>query len=233
MPLKAWSYSRLVDFQTCKLRAKLKYLDKIPEPERELKPGQTEQANDRGTRIHEAAELYVKGGVELIPELACFSQEFIRLRELYAEGKVSLEGDWAVNRDWAPVGFFSDDAWGRLKIDAMVMLDPTHSVVIDYKTGRRSGNELKHNEQTQLYAIGVVMRDPKVEKITTELWYPDQDDLHRVVYSRDQALRYFTKWNGRGLELTSATEFPPNPNKFSCRYCRFGPKDGGPCPVGV
>ena len=27
--IKAWSYSRLVDFEQCKLRAKLKYIDRI------------------------------------------------------------------------------------------------------------------------------------------------------------------------------------------------------------
>ena len=67
--IKAWSYSRLVDFEQCKLRAKLKYIDRIPEPARPLPPGKTEHANDRGTRIHDAAERFVRGGVELIPEL--------------------------------------------------------------------------------------------------------------------------------------------------------------------
>ena len=74
--IKAWSYSRLVDFEQCKLRAKLKYIDRIPEPARSLPPGKTEHANDRGTRIHDAAERFVRGGVELLPELKSFSTEF-------------------------------------------------------------------------------------------------------------------------------------------------------------
>lgn len=49
--IDAWSYSRLSTFEQCKLRAKLAYIDRIPEPERPLPPGKTEHANDRGTLL--------------------------------------------------------------------------------------------------------------------------------------------------------------------------------------
>ena len=61
--LKTWSYSRLGVFEQCKFRAKLQYVDKIPEPARPLPEGKTEHANDRGTRVHEEAEIFVRGGV--------------------------------------------------------------------------------------------------------------------------------------------------------------------------
>lgn len=231
--IKAWSHSRLSNFESCKFRAKLLYVDKLEEPRGELKPGQTEYANDRGTRIHEAAELYVRGGVELIDELKDFREEFTELRKLFAQGKVSLEGDWAMDDAWRPTAWKSSDTWGRLKLDALVLLNPQHAVVIDYKSGRRSGNELKHAEQTQLYTVATLTRYPDVERITTELWYTDQNDLARVEYTRDQGMRFLKKWNERGLALTTCDTFPPNPNRYSCRFCHFGPKDGGPCTVGV
>lgn len=131
--IPTWSFSRIQDFEQCKHRAKLKYLDKIPEPERPLPPGKTEHANDRGTRIHDAAERFVRGGIELIPELQKFKTEFEKLKALFAAGKVSLEGEWAMDRGWAPVAWKSSDAWLRLKLDAMVMLSKTEAVVIDYK----------------------------------------------------------------------------------------------------
>ena len=83
--IRSWSFSRLDVFEKCAYRTKLAYLDKIPEPARPLKPGTTEQPNDRGTRIHEAGELFVKGGVELIDELKTFAEEFERLRLWYAK----------------------------------------------------------------------------------------------------------------------------------------------------
>ena len=49
--IKAWSYSRLVDFEQCKLRAKLKYIDRIPEPARPLpEPSESERPRMRMAR---------------------------------------------------------------------------------------------------------------------------------------------------------------------------------------
>jgi len=231
--IKAWSHSRDANFRTCNLRAKLLYIDKLKEPRPPLKEGQTEYANDRGTRIHEASELYVKGGVELIGELEKFRPEYERTRQLYSEGKVSIEGEWAFNDAWQPVAYMSPDVWVRIKLDFMIRPEPKWAVVVDLKSGRRSGNELKHAEQTQLYAVATLLKYPQIERITTELWYCDVDDLARTEYTREQAMRFFKIWNERGLAITSATTFPPNANKFSCRFCHFGPKGSGVCTVGV
>ena len=167
--IKAGSYTRLSTFESCKFRAKLAYIDKIPEPERPLPPGKTEHANVRGTRLHEAAELYVKGGTELIPELSKFETEFKKLRSMYKAGQVSTEGDWCFNRRWEPVPWMSADAWVRIKLDAIAFMSSDYAVVIDYKSGKRYGNEIKHGEQCQLYQLGSFIRYPKIQKITTEL----------------------------------------------------------------
>ena len=231
--IRSWSHSRLVDFEQCKLRAKLKYIDRIPEPPRPLPPGKTEHANDRGTRVHEAGEAYVKGGIELIPELESFKDEFARLNHLYKTGKVSLEGEWAYNRDWNPVAWMSADAWLRLKIDALVTASPEHMVLIDYKTGRRQYNEMKHAEQGQLYQLATFMRYPDVEKITVEFWYLDQDEMSTMTYTRSQGLRFLKTYTDRGTAMTTCEEFPPNPTQFVCRFCPYSKKGSGHCEVGV
>lgn len=231
--ITSWSYSRLTVFEQCKLRAKLAYVDRIPEPERPLPPGKTEHANDRGTRIHDAAERFVRGGVELLPELSKFRDEFFRLRELYAQGKVSLEGEWAVNKDWEPVAWRSNDAWARIKLDAFVQLNPSHGVVIDYKTGKMFGNEIKHAEQCQLYQLAAFLRYPKLEVIDVELWYTDQDELTHMRYTREQGLRFFRNFDNRGNKMTDTKDFPANPNIFSCRWCPYGPRGTGHCEKGV
>lgn len=219
--IPTWSFSRIQDFEQCKRRAKLKYLDKIPEPERPLPPGKTEHANDRGTRIHDAGERFARGGIELIPELQKFKPEFERLKALYATGNVSLEGEWAMDRSWEPVAWASSDAWLRLKLDALVFLSPTEAVAIDYKTGKRFGNEVKHNEQLQLYQLVTFLRYPKLETIHVELWYLDVDELVTVTYTRNQGLRFRRSFESRGNAMTTCTEFPPNPNIFSCRWCPY------------
>ena len=231
--IRSWSYSRLLDFEACPLMAKLKIIDKIPEPERPLPPGKTEHANDRGTRIHDAAERFVRGGVELIPELKSFSAEFHDLRNKYEHGMVSLEGEWAVNKDWEPVAWGDKDAWARIKLDAFVRLSKTHAVVIDYKTGKKFGNEIKHAEQTQLYQLAAFLRYPELETIDVELWYTDQDDLTHMKYTRSQGMRFFQNFNQRGIAMTSAEEFPPSPNVFACKWCPYGPRGTGDCDKGV
>lgn len=219
--IKTWSFSRLSVFEQCKLRAKLAHIDRIPEPQRPLPPGKTEHANDRGTRIHEAAELYVKGGVELLPELVRFQPELDKLRSLYAGGKVSLEGEWAFSKDWAPTAWNSSDAWVRVKLDAFVHLTPTHGVVIDYKTGRKHGNEIKHAEQGQLYQLAAFMRYPELERIDVEFWYTDQDEISQAEYPKEHGMRFFAPFNKRGIAITECTDFPANPNYYSCKWCPY------------
>lgn len=220
-PVKAWSFSRLVDYETCPYKLQLKVVDRVPEPERPLPPGRTEHPLDRGTRVHKAAEDYITGSIELVSELAPFASEFDRLKALYQGGQVSLEGEWAYDKDWNPTSWMSDSAWARIKLDALVHLTPTHGVVLDYKTGKKVGNEVKHADQMQLYQLSAFMRYPKLEKITIELWYTDQDAISRMDFSRDQGLRFFKNFDDRARKMTSDEELRPRPNKFVCGRCPY------------
>jgi len=202
--IHSWSHSRALDFQKCNFMAWLKYDQKIPEPPRPLPPGKSEHANDRGTRVHDAAERYVRGEIDdLIPELHTFAPEFIRLRGLFPSGAVHLEGEWGMDKNWEPCDWRT--AWLRLKIDSLTFLTPYEAVVVDYKTGKRWGNEIKHTEQTQLYALNTALRHPTLEVIHTELWYTDLDELHAITYERHQALRFRDRWHKRGVAMTTAT----------------------------
>lgn len=225
------SFSRLQNFEKCKYLAKLTYIDKIPEPERPLPKGKTEHANVRGNRIHDAAEMYVQGGVELIPELEKFEKDFIELRELFQLGQCFLEGEWAVTTEWEPTAWTSSDAWCRMKLDALVISeDGLHARVIDYKSGKRHGNEIKHTEQGQIYQLATFLRYPDLEEITVEFWYTDLGEMDVKYYSRLQGTQYFNKYNDRLLAISTCTDFPPNPNAFSCRWC---PYNGNACEYGV
>lgn len=222
--IKTASYSKLLDFERCKYAAKLKHIDRIPEEKSE--------AADRGTVIHQLAEDYVRGKLKQLPrELAKFEAEFEALRARYKAGQVSLEGEWGFDRDWQPCDW--KNAWLRIKADGVVHLTRRRGVVIDYKTGKRFGNEIKHGEQVQLYAIGALLREPSLEEILVELWYLDINDLVSVHYTRNQALRYMQSFEKRLVKLTSATEFPPNPNIFSCKWCAYGPAKGNQCEYSV
>lgn len=233
VPLPTWSASRLKVFETCKLRAQLAYGAKIPEPARPLPPGKLEHANDRGHRVHEAAEAYVRGHGPWLPELAKFRPEFDSLKALYAQGLVSLEEEWGMDQDWAPVEWRAPTVWLRAKLDALVFLSPQEAVLIDYKTGKRYGNELTHAEQTQLYQLIAFLRYPALELIHTELWYLDEDELIHTLFTRRNGLRLLPAFSRRGHALTQARAFPPSPNVVACRWCPYGPKGSGHCSAGV
>jgi RecB family exonuclease len=270
MLIPSWSHSRVVEFEKCKYRTFLMQVDKVPEPERPLPPGKTEHANDRGSRIHDECEQFVRG-TRAIPSEAnkFFRPEFEAMRRLYDAGKVSLEGEWGMNRAWEPTPWrgewklIEDEVkglkkvqvlpdygkpgimlsckgsvyewvppWLRLKLDALVHVSKYQAIAIDYKTGKKFGNELKHAEQLQLYQLVTLLRYPELEEVTTELWYLDADELTSSTFTRSQGLRFMRSWDTRGNKLTTCTEFPPNPNIHSCRYCGYGPWGTGHCAVG-
>lgn len=242
--IKAWSFSALSTYEECPFHSKLSKILKVPELPRPMPPnGKTEHANDRGSRVHDEAEYFVKGERDsLLKDLKTFEPEFLALRQWYEAGKVSLEHMWCFNRDWHPVK--PDDfknTWLRIKLDALVFLTDTTGLVIDYKTGKKWGNEIKHAQQGQLYQLGAFIKYPQLEYVTTEFWYLDQNEISSMNYRRDQGLRFYNKFNKRGLEMTTDTVFKPKPNGHSCKFCPYGPEEfsnkwvnkNGACPHGV
>ena len=222
--IKSVSYSKLLDFEQCALRTKMKHVDRIPE---EKAP-----AAERGTEIHQMAEDWVRGLGKVLPgPLMKFADEFAVLRREFKSNNVSLEGEWGFDKDWMPTAYKT--AWLRMKADGVFFIDKKRAVVIDYKTGKSWGNEIKHGEQVQLYAIATLILWPELEEITVELWYLDQDELTSKTYTRAQALRYVQPFNNRLSRVTDARKFPPNANMFTCKWCPYGPAKGNQCPHGV
>lgn len=217
------SYSRLLDFEQCPYRVKLKYIDKVPEAKSE--------AADRGTAIHSMAENFVNGALKELPhELRHFEADFEALRARYKAGQVSLEGDWGFTQNWEKAEW--KKAYLRMKLDACV-IQGKNAIVIDYKTGSNYAKEIVHGEQCQLYTIATFLRNPQIETVKAELWYLDKDDLRQVQYTRNDALRYIKPYEKRFAKVTTATAFPPASNYFACKWCSFGPNKGGECQYGV
>ena len=207
------SYTRITDFESCPLKAKLKYFDKIPD----TRPS---PAADRGTAIHLEAENYVSANGPITPHLNNFAAELHTLKDLHRKGDVSLEGEWGFNKDWEPTTW--REAWMRIKADVVVTLSPKHTLVVDYKTGRRFGNEVKHAEQLQLYSLAVFVRNPYVQEVTAELWYLDLDELASLYITRNQALtKYLKYYDRRARLLTDCVRFEAKPSQSVCRYCPY------------
>jgi len=211
--IPTWSYSALSTFEKCPYRSYLQKIKKLPEPQH--------PAAKRGTDIHDQAERYVRGEIDFPKTLKKFTESFETLRELFAKGQVELEGDWGFTQDWEICGWRAEDVWARIKLDALVRMDETSARVIDYKTGRKFGNEVAHAQQALLYAISTFIRYPEIDFIKTELWYLDHAAVAEQTYTREQAMLFYPKWVKRATTMTSATEFPPKPSKFTCKWCSY------------
>ena len=86
------SFSSLSNFEKCPHHLFLSKVEKCPDV--------AGPAADRGTKIHDKAEQFIKGesGDELPKELMKFEDLFQDLRTRYSDGLIHVEEDWAFTR---------------------------------------------------------------------------------------------------------------------------------------
>lgn len=210
----AWSFSRWHDYRQCAYRAKLKYLDKLPEP--------PNAAMERGTAIHAMAAEIVDGvRTEVPPELQTFAEEFQMVQQLTAK---EAEKQVAFTRYWLPTEWFHQMAWVRVVID-MLYVRNGELHIVDFKTGRE---QPYHQEQLSLYALGGMIIYPEAPIIISDLWYVDQGKLVSEEYSAEEHEPIKQAWEGKVQMMMTDTLFEPTPGDW-CRWCAFSKSKGGPC----
>ena len=230
-PVKSWSYSTYNNHNRCPHRVFMEKVLKEPRPILKIPEGKKEHPMSRGTRIHESAEFYVTRDMELIPELKKFQENFEALRILRdcPDIYMSVEGDWAYDRNWAVTSWSSQDAWLRMKAD-MFLSKETEGILIDYKSGRRHGNEISHMTQAQLYQLCAFIRFPELEYITVEFWYTDIGEITQAKFARDFGMQFLPLFTLKGEAVTDEINFIAKPSSFACKYCPYGTIEGnGKC----
>ena len=237
MAMNRWSYTRLRAYEECPAKVDFKYNHHIKEPPRVVPKGKTEHPMERGTRVHDGCERFVKGEGELPSEASQhFKAEFDHLRKLYIAKQVFVELDCGVDKSWNYIDEWNDDTWCLVKMDAEVISsDGTFGIIIDYKTGKRMFNEHKHGEQMQLYQLAFFKKHPELQRLRTELWYLDLGEVHSITYNtRKQGLRFQGSFNRRANVMLRDKKYKPTPSKFSCMWCPYGEGDNktGHCLVG-
>ncbi len=233
--IPTWSYSRLEVFEKCAYQAYLKFVRKTDEGADERR----DKALKKGRDTHDDAEAYVRGTLDALPPgLKKFETQFVEARGEFAgdPNSIMMEDNWGFTAEWQETGFFDDNVWLRVKLDYMKWLDEEHTAaeMKDYKTGRKDGNEVKHSMQKQLYAVATFIRYPTLQALKATFEYLDHGKVSTTTYTREQAMAYLPSWDRRGKALTTATTFPPKPNRINCKWCPFGPNKGnGMCEDGV
>ena len=232
--ISAWSFSRLKDYESCPYKLWLKVGEKRDQSHMDM------TAADRGTMVHDSAEHYVDGTGDFIKEMSRFRPYFEELKSKYEAGDVILEENWGFTVDWEQTGWWDKNVWCRMKLDNLITDeynpsgDPVVVTPTDYKTGKKYGNEVSHNMQGQLYAVGTFLRFPTVEVANVEIQYLDHGLTTKGIYTREKAMKFLPMWNTRAKRMTEAEDFPPKPTKVTCMWCPFGPQHGdGSCEWGV
>lgn len=225
-PVSKWSFSGLKDFERCPMAVKLNKIDREPQKQGE--------AAERGSLIHDMCEEYVRGQIPALvgdkkTKFEAFAAQFSDIKAIFdnqTEGSfpsLEMEENWGIRRDWSGCTWEDDELWGRGKLDGFVRESKTSCRIIDYKTGRQFGNEMKHADQGLSYALYAYHRfDKEIEHFTVEFWYLDQGETTKRSYSARQLEILQPRYNKRALAMTTETQFRPKSNADTCRFCAYG-----------
>ncbi len=212
--VKKWSFSSLKKFESCPHSIFLKYIKQLKE--------ESGPAAERGVKIHKLAEDYVSGLIlELPVELKKFETSFLRWHTEYPLGKIHCEYEMAFTVDWKPCDWNDNQAWARFILDLFIQDDETSAQVKDHKTGRKEGNEIKHAEQSLMYACALFQNFPALQYVESEFLYLDEGTVMKKSYTREYCSMFLPKIDARAKRMTTETTFIARPSKSNCRWCYY------------
>lgn len=241
------SFSRLEYYNTCPQAFKYKYIDKLQplSAPKMLDENGNEKppAWFRGTVIHQAMDDYINGvRDDLIPELYSLKPDIEEARILKKKDpkRVLTEQNKYFDEDYNIIDMdsLSEDEKSVTsggdpcpkEYHALVIIDLlifnedfTEARVIDLKSGKRNGNEVKHQKQTQMYALFISIEYPNVQNFITEIWYCDLHGLTVVKdYTKEKIQVYFNYWDRCIMQMKNDTNYFSKPHEKSCFFCEWG-----------
>ncbi len=242
--ITSWSYSRWAVYAECPLKAKYKFIDKLPEP--------GSPAMERGNVIHKIAEQFVKGETKTaaVPEpLKPFADLFKQLRKEAKKepDRFNVESTWAFRSDWSETTWNDwNGCWLRVKIDAARFSfeekDCITIDVYDWKTGKFSPqyNVHQYMMQQHLYGTSALQRYAgryKYVIVRPHLVFLDAGVEYTggegdpIVYTDEQKKPMVKEWTNRVKPMLNDSTFKATPGN-ACRFCHFKKSNGGPCKFG-
>ena len=205
-----WSHSSLKDYEGCPRRYhEVKVLKNYK--------FEDTQATLYGKELHEAAEFYIRDGVELPPQF-----EFIKdtLDALNAKpGRKLCEYKMGVTADLRPCGFLDKDVWVRGIADLLIIDDDNLTArVVDYKTGN---NKYPDREQLKLMSMMVFKHFPHIRRVTSALLFVVKNDMVKASMMVGEAEEYWWDYRERVARIEQAHDsgvWNPKPTPL-CGWC--------------
>lgn len=204
-----WSYSSLSLFQQCpKKYYHLRVVKDVVEPSTE--------ALSYGTKVHEAAEHFIKLSTPLPPEYAFMQSSLDSLNKL--SGEKLCEYKMGLTKNLEPCGFFSKDVWWRGVAD-LVVKGEDKAWLVDYKTGKSS--RYADTKQLEILSLAMFKHFPEIKRIKAGLLFVVANDFVKVDYEGDKPDAW-VRWLEETSQLGMAYEngvWNAKPN-FSCKnFC--------------
>lgn len=229
------SPSKLQVYSDCKLKYKLRYIERLSE---DLNPNLNTDALQYGSYIH---KIFEDGNdattIEELEQLAedlrpnyHFPDEKMKNTQKSLENFLALQEKLrSKTEDVSTEMAFSVDCGNDIAlngiIDRVVKNENGEYLVIDYKTSKRAKTkmDLFKDPQMVIYAFAIAqMFKVPVNKIRCAHYYPHLDKLVDIQYTQAHVNNEVKKAIQKVWEIRKkkADEFPPRPNTF-CRWCPF------------
>jgi hypothetical protein len=205
-----WSYSALSLFNQCpKKYYHLKVAKDVVEP--------VTEALTYGTKVHEAAEFYIRDGKPIPPEFAYMQEILDMLKNL--PGEKLCEYEMGLTKNLEPCEFKDKDVWWRGIAD-LVIMDEDKAYLVDYKTGKSS--KYADTKQLEILSLALFKHFPNLKRVKAGLLFVVAKDIVKANYTRETQEPHWVRWlqDTTQMELAHANEvWNARPN-FSCKnFC--------------
>ena len=206
----SWSYSALDLFKQCPHKYyRLRIKKDVVEPYQEHL--------HFGTKVHSAAEHYIKDGAPIPPEYRDMLAPIQKFKDM--EGEKLCEYRMGLTRDLQACKFGAKDVWWRGIAD-LIVLRGDKAYIVDYKTSKSS--QYADTKQLEILSLGVFKHFPQVKKVKAGLLFVVANDFVTTEYEQEQAGTYWTKWIEDVNRLEKAVELDvwnPRPNFTCSQWC--------------
>jgi hypothetical protein len=174
------------------------------------------EALSYGTKVHEAAENFIKLGTPLPPEYAFMQSSLDSLNKL--SGEKLCEYKMGLTKNLEPCGFFSKDVWWRGVAD-LVVKGEGKAWLVDYKTGKSS--RYADTKQLEILSLAMFKHFPEIKRIKAGLLFVVANDFVKVDYEGgkpDAWVRWLEETSQLGMAYENGV-WNAKPN-FSCKnFC--------------
>lgn len=207
----AWSYSRLVNSETCPAKYAAISVYKTVKDE-------DSNASAEGQRWHNALAARVRNGTPL--PLPMRWMEPLMQKLMATPGVKMAEEQLAITKKLKPTGWFSNDVWCRSIFDFTIE-NGDRAVTIDWKTGKHVVED--HTQQRIASAILLIYAD-NLKEVAYSYYYTQHRKMLPAVpgvVKRSEVKQVFNELADRiGVynDMHTAGVFPPRENA-GCRWC--------------